>query len=216
MLVVALPHRSQAQEQPGAETAARAYNPEWLGTLLPVPSDSLSNNWVRRMFLKSNGVGWALLVGNAAVEVETSPRWSVGLAVYYSALNYFARTTKFRTVTLIPEVRYYFSHNLRWHASAHLGVAWFNGAVNNSKYRIQDKNGTWPMWGAGIGAGYRFPLSPDKRWGMDLSIGVGVYDLYYDKFLNEPNGAWVGSVHKPYFGPDNLTVSVYHIFDLYH
>lgn len=56
------------------------------------------------LFVKTNPVGWGMLIGNVGVEYQFSQRLSVELWIYYSALNYFHRTTKFRTFTLIYKI----------------------------------------------------------------------------------------------------------------
>ena len=50
-----------------------------------------------------------MLISNIAVEVDINKYWSVTLPVYYSALNYFTRTRKLRTLAFQPEVRWWFS-----------------------------------------------------------------------------------------------------------
>ena len=68
--------------------------------------------------LKTNAVGWAMLISNIAVEVDINKYWSVTLPVYYSALNYFTRTRKLRTLAFQPEVRWWFAP--KWFVGARL------------------------------------------------------------------------------------------------
>lgn len=170
-------------------------------------------DWTRHLYLKTNAVGLGMLIANAAVELDLSPHWSFTLPVYYSAWNYFSPTVKFRTFCVQPEIRYWFSDNDGWYVGAHFGMAYYNFAWD-SDYRIQDKNKKTPAIGGGLSVGYRMPISKNKRWKMEFSLGGGVYDLNYDKFLNEYNGFLVESVKETFFGIDQVAVSFSYMFDL--
>lgn len=170
--------------------------------------------WQRHLYVKSNAIGWAMGVTNIAAEVDLAEHWSFTLPLYWSSWNYFKSTLKFRTLTLQPEVRYWFSEsNNRWFAGAHFGLGWYNFATDG-KYRTQDHGGHSPAVGGGIAAGYRLPLSHNKRWKMEFSLGAGVYRLHYDKFRNEPDGLLVETKKKTWFGIDQANVSVAYTFDL--
>ena len=68
---------------------------------LPEPEE-----WMRHIHLKTNAIGWGMLMANIAVEVDLAKHWSLTIPYYYSAWNYFTSTVKFRTSCLQPEVRY--------------------------------------------------------------------------------------------------------------
>lgn len=167
--------------------------------------------WTRNLYLKTNGIALGMLVANAAVEIDLSPQWSFTLPVYYAAWDYITHTTKFRTLAVQPEIRYWFTENDGWYVGAHLGVAYYNLAWNGD-YRIQDHNRNTPAIGGGLGVGYRMPIS--KRWKMEFALGGGVYDLHYDKFHNQHNGLLVKSVKKTFIGIDQVAVSFSYKFDL--
>ncbi len=173
--------------------------------------------WHKRIYVKTNAVGWGMLIGNIAGEIDLDQQWSVTLPVYYSALNYFTRTIKFRTLAFQPEVRYWFTPakvgNDGWFVGAHLGLAYFNYAADG-EFRYQDHNGKSPAWGGGISAGYRLPISDNDRWRFEAAIGAGVYRLHYDKFRNEPNGQLVSTHKKTFFGIDRVALSIVYTFDL--
>lgn len=71
-------------------------------------SQSRNKDWNRKLTIKTNIAGLALLIGNAAVEVDLSRHLSFNLPVYYSALDYFKPTVKFRTLAVQPELRWNF------------------------------------------------------------------------------------------------------------
>lgn len=170
--------------------------------------------WQRRMYIKTNVVGWAMAITNIAIEVDLTEHWSVALPLYWSAWNYFKSTLKFRTFALQPEVRYWLSQNNGgWFAGAHIGFGWYNFATDG-KYRTQDHDRHSPAIGIGVAAGYRLPFSRNKRWKMEFSVGVGAYRLHYDKFRNEPNGLLVKTKKTTWFGIDQIGVSAVYTFDL--
>ena len=173
--------------------------------------------WSRKLHFKTNALGLAMGVANAAIELDLAHHWSFSLPVYYSAWNYFETTIKFRTLATQPELRYWLSgENDGLFAGAHFGLAYYNLAVNGN-YRYQDHNCETPAIGGGLSVGYRLPLSKNNRWKVEFSLGAGVYALYYDKFYNTPDvkdGLMVESVKKTYWGVDQATVSFSYMFDL--
>ncbi len=173
-----------------------------------------ATSWKRSIHIKTNVIGWGMGISNAAIEADVCKHWSVTLPVYYSAWNFFKSTLKFRTLAMQPEVRYWFLANEGWFVGAHLGVAWYNLATAHREYRIQDKGGHTPAWGGGVGAGYRLPISHNKRWKLEASVGIGAYHAQYDRFRNKPNGLWIDCHRKTYFGIDNASLSLSYSFKL--
>jgi hypothetical protein len=156
-------------------------------------------------------------MANAAIEADVAKHWSVNLPVYYSAWNYIKPTIKFRTFSIYPEVRYWFSpNNDGLFLDAHLGLAYYNYAFDGP-IRYQDYRMKTPAIGGGVGVGYRLPLSKNKRWKLEFAIGAGVYPLYYDLFHNTPNvkeGLLIESQKKIYFGIDQAEITFSYAFDI--
>lgn len=179
------------------------------------PPEGLFDNeeWVRQLRVGTNAVGLGLLLGNLSAEVDITRNFSFYLPVYYSALNYFTSTIKFRALGFQPELRWNFTRPAGLFVGAHFGLAYFNLATNGN-WRIQTHNGNEPLIGGGVSLGYRLPLSKDKRWNLDFVLGAGAYRFNYDKFYNEPNGALAGSVSKTYWGLDNAALNFSYSFDL--
>ena len=176
-----------------------------------------AREWNRRLYLKTNAINLGMAIANVAVEVDLAKHWSFTLPIYYSALDYFTETIKFRTFALQPELRYWISdsHN-GFYAGVHFGLASYNIALNGD-YRYQDHKGKAPAVGGGLGIGYRLPVSKDNRWRVEFSLGAGVYPLHYDKFYNTPetkDGLLIESVRKTYWGIDQAAVSFSYSFDL--
>ncbi len=210
-----LPHLEDIEETPAPRPIVEEKEES-----VVVVADTLHNadipeakEWTQQLYLKTNAVGWGMLITNVAVELDLSPHWSVALPVYYSSWDYFSHTVKFRTFNLQPEIRYWLREDDGFFFGAHLGLAYYNLAWD-SDYRIQDRDRSTPALGGGVSFGYRMPIIKNNRWKMEFSLGGGVYDLHYDKFLNEHNGFLVESVKKTYFGFDQVAVSFSYMFDL--
>lgn len=173
----------------------------------------------RKLAIKTNVAGWAIGQINVAAEVDLIPHLSISLPLYYSGgYNYFKETLKFRGIVVQPELRYYpwlkDYTNKGFYVGAHLGIGWYNFALNGD-YRIQDHKGNRPAWGGGIGVGYALTFKKHPRWGMEFTLGAGVYDVKYDMFHNVENGAYYKEgVHKTWVGVDNAAITFTYDFDL--
>lgn len=172
-----------------------------------------AEGWRPGIRVKTNAIGWAMMMVNAAVEVDISRHLSVNLPIYYSACNYFTSKVKFRILATQPELRVWPLRNRRFFAGVHFGVASYNLALGG-KWRIQDHAGNSPALGGGINVGYRIPLGRNDRWNVEFSLGAGIYSAHYDKFRNEANGAYSSTVRKTFVGLDNAAVSFSYKFDL--
>lgn len=186
----------------------------------PVPDEEL---WMPHVYLKTNFIGLGMLMANLAGEADIAPHWSVALPVYYSAIDYFKSTIKFRNFTVQPEVRYWFTlkndgtyyYNDGVFVGAHLEMSYYNFAFDG-KYRYQDYRGRTPALGGGLSVGYRTPISRDRRWKMEFTVGAGVYALDYDIFHNTPDvkdGQLTDRNRMTYVGPDQAAVTLAYTFD---
>lgn len=188
---------------------------------VPVAKDTLSITQMaypapdKFLKIKTNGLGWGIGQMNVAAEFAFAEHFSVAIPFYYSGgFDYFKSTVKFRGIVVQPEFRYYFKpENEGFYAGAHMGVGWYNFALNGD-YRIQDHNGNRPAWGGGLGLGYVMQFKKATSWGLEFALGAGVYDAKYDTFYNEGNGPIAQQgVHKVFVGVDNVAVSVTYKFD---
>ena len=165
--------------------------------------------------LKTNTLGLGLGHANIAVEYAFAEHFSVALPFYYSGgFDYFKPTLKFRGIVLQPEVRYYLKANEGFYVGAHLGLGWYNFALNG-EFRIPAHRGRSPAFGGGLGIGYTLPFKKHPRWGVEFAIGAGVYDVKYDVFYNEINGPYAEhGVHDTFFGIDNASIAFTYKFDM--
>ena len=192
---------------PTAQTSAQSPNEQGLVREI----EGLSSVWESHGYLKTNAVGWGMLISNIAFEIDLSPGWSLAVPIYYSALNYFRSTVKFRTAAVQPEIRYWLRSDT--YVGAHFSIAHYNYALGGD-LRRQDHNGSTPAWGGGLSGGFRKRIGHSDRWFLECTAGVGVYKLYYDKFVNQTDGAEVGSTKKTFLCVDNVAVTFSYRFNL--
>lgn len=170
-----------------------------------------------RLYLKTNAAGLALGMASLAVELDVADHLSLALPVCYSAWNYFKSTLKFRCLLFQPELRYWVDeHKTGFFAGAHLGVSSYNFAFGGD-YRFQDHDGITPALGAGVSLGYRIPISTDRRWQVEFSLGAGAYSLHFDMFHNTPDvkkGELVSTHRMTHVGLDQAQVTFSYSFDL--
>ena len=72
--------------------------------------------------------------------------------------------------------------------------------------------GERPGYGGGFSVGYRVSLTRSKRLNLEFAVGAGVYYLHYDTFYNVPNGKYVSTHEKTYFGPDQASITLSYQF----
>lgn len=158
--------------------------------------------------LKVNSLTLPMLVANFGVEVVPLPHFSVNLPAYYTALDWFSETVKFRVLGVQPELRYWLKEDLAGlFFNAHCSFAYYNVALGGD-YRYQDHACKTPTFGGGIGIGYKVPLNENETpWGIEFGIGGGVLPLHYDYYYNVHNGRLAGEDTRTYWGVDQAFVS---------
>lgn len=194
------------------EPEVEVVEPESLGQIEEVVEEEVVEDEPEYgyFYLKTNGIGWAMLVSNIAIEWDLGSRWSLAVPIYYSGLNYMTSNLKFRTFNVQPELRYWLGNSLcpnsGWYVGAHFGLGYFNYALNGD-WRIQDYDGKHPALGGGLALGYRLKLH--RRWMIEFGLGAGVYHARYDKFENHYGGQrYEIDKRKTWFGIDQAAVSV--------
>lgn len=166
----------------------------------------------RSLYIKTNAVGLAMLVVNAAVEYQFHRNWSVCLPVYWSGWDYLRYDRKFRCLLFQPEIRFWGLPVKGLYVGIHGGTGWYNFTLPDMDYRYQDKDGATPLFNAGLSVGYRHSLGRSRRWMMEYSVGGGYVSTSYDRFFNVPNGQLFDTHSKNFFLVDQVNVSlIYHI-----
>ena len=206
------------RHEPSIKIVAKIKERQPMPVLKPARVEAEPQRPSKHMYLKTNAIGWGMSVANVAVEFDFAKHWSAQLPIYYSGVNYFTQTLKFRTFCIQPEVRYWFSGNMndKFFLGAHAGMAYYNYALDG-QYRIQDKDGKRPALGGGLSIGYRLPISKNGRLKMEFTVGGGVYSLKYDKFYNTQStsqGEKAETIDKIWYGVDHAAISFSYMFNL--
>ena len=169
----------------------------------------------RSIYLKTNILSWGLLDANLGIEFGIGPHLSLSIPVYYSALDWFNTSTKFRVIGTQPEMRLWLHDGFKGpFLAAHGTYGFYNVALSNKEFRYQDRDGVTPAYGAGINSGWKFRLDNNgaDRLGFEISVGCGWLHLDYDRFYNVKNGRYSSSQVKDYFGPDHASVALTYRF----
>ena len=171
----------------------------------PQPADTMN------MYVKTNVAGLGLLMANAGVEFDLGRYLSVNIPVYYSAVDYFVPTVKFRILSTQPELRVWPMTNRKGlYLGAHMGFAYYNFAFNGD-WRYQDHDGKSPTLGGGLSVGYRLPITKSKKWNLEFGLGAGIYPLHYDVFYNlndVRDGLLYETRTSTYIGLDNIHIGI--------
>lgn len=186
----------------------------------PAPP-TLSNNQpqpysftTRDMVVKVNYLTLPLLVINAGVELQVLPHFSVNVPIFYTGLDWFSETIKFRVLAVQPEIRYWLRRDMKGlFFGPHLNFGWYNVAVNG-QYRYQDHAQQTPAFGGGLTVGYKIILGSRENspWGLEFGLGAGYLPLHYDMYYNVKNGRLVGDDYYNYWGPDQVFLSLTYRF----
>lgn len=202
---------------PQADTVPvrRSYTPPPMPDDDDLPLELSDGTTGRSVYLKTNFIPWAMLNANLGVEFEIGNHLSFSIPVVYSALNWFTANTKFRTLGTQPELRFWLFDDFHGpFLAVHGTYGLYNVALSSMEYRIQDREGRTPAYGAGLNAGWKFRLDRNRadRWGLELSIGYGYLHLDFDRFENFENGPYVSSGIENYLGPDHASVALTYRF----
>ncbi|MCM1336604.1 MAG: DUF3575 domain-containing protein [Candidatus Amulumruptor caecigallinarius] len=163
--------------------------------------------------LSTNAVEWGMFISNISGGYNFGRSWTAALSLHYSGINYMTSRRKFRTFIVRPEMRWWPRAGYTgFFIDAHLEMAYYNFALTSRRYRIQDRDGSHPALGGGLGVGYRLRLG-SGRWALEGQVGAGVYHLDYDRFYNRPNGQYVDTRRRTWFGIDNVALSIVYNFN---
>ena len=227
LAVLEYTHQVAAPEPPAVEPAAEP-EPEPAKPTQPVvaappvyrplpelPDDDEELDFSEEMgtglWLKTNIPALVGLEANAALEVALGYRVSFSLPLYYSALDWFRPTVKFRILATQPQLRFWVHDGFYGpFADIHGSFGWYNFALPGSDWRFQDREACHPAYGGGVGLGWRFRLDShrDDRWGLEIGLGGGYLHLDYDVFYNVENGRYSHSEVRDYWGLDHVSVSL--------
>ncbi len=153
--------------------------------------------------LKTNLLGYAVLMPNIEVEWMFADRWSAALEAQSAWYSKSSPHKVYRLATVTPEVRYWTINRSRWHG---MYVGAFGGV---GLYDLSDgkKGHEGEGFMAGFSVGYMWPIS--KHLSLDAGLGVG-YLRARDKVYVPEDGHYLYQYTKniDYVGPLRLKLSL--------
>lgn len=164
---------------------------------------------VPRFAVKSNLLYDVSLGLNLGVELKLSKRLTLDVPVIYNPFT-FKDNTKWKNLTVQPEVRYWLCESFVGHffgihghySNFNVGNIGFISGLKDHRYR------GW-LAGGGVSWGYHWLLSP--RWSMEATIGFGYAYIDYEKFEAPKCGLKLDEGTTHYVGPTKIGVSLIYI-----
>lgn len=200
---IVVPEEDEIDEQPDivVETVEEAPAEQPEPVIMPVDRSEVRPD--SRFALKTNLLGYPVLMPNLEVEWMFVDRWSVALE---GQRAWYAKNSPhkvYRLATVIPEVRYWVIDRSRWHG---MYVGAFGGG---GLYDLSDgrKGHEGEGYMAGLSAGYMWPIG--KHLSLDAGIGVGYLHIR-DKEYKPVDGHFLYQLTKNinYVGPLRLKLSL--------
>lgn len=156
--------------------------------------------------LKTDLVKWGTASINLEPEVRVGKKSTLSLGLSYNPWTYKSNK-KWKHILVQPEYRYWTCHPFGGHFLAvHPTYAHFNAGNVKSGFGLwkglKDYRYQGNLYGAGVGYGYHWVLSP--RWSIEVQVGVGVAYMKYNKYVCQTCGDRIGSDSKLRFMPSKV------------
>lgn len=152
---------------------------------------------------------------NLGVEVALAPRWTLELSGAYNPFNLRGSETNNKKLVhwvASPEFRYWTCQRFNGHF---LGIHGLYGQYNIGGYNFpmlfgsgsRDFRYEGQVMGGGVSYGYSFLLG--RRWNLELTVGVGVLYLNYDRYESPKCGILLEpGIRRLFFGPTKVGISL--------
>lgn len=178
-----------------------------LSFLLPLFS---VNAYSQQVGTKANMLWWATTTPNLGVEVAIGKKLTISADGNYNAWTFFSDGMSLRHWLVQPEVRYWTCKSFEGHfvglhghyGKYNVGQIPFLPELDKYTYRGE-------LYGGGVSYGYHFAIG--RRWGLELTAGVGYTYLEYNKYICSECAELMGRYKRHFFGPTRLGVSFIYI-----
>lgn len=178
-----------------------------LSFLLPLFS---VNAHSQQVGTKANMLWWATTTPNLGVEVAIGNKLTISADGNYNAWTFFSDGMSLRHWLVQPEVRYWTCKSFEGHfvglhghyGKYNVGQIPFLPELDKYTYRGE-------LYGGGVSYGYHFAIG--RRWGLELTAGVGYTYLEYNKYVCSECAELMGRYKRHFFGPTRLGVSFIYI-----
>lgn len=159
---------------------------------------------------RTNMFWWATTTPNLGVEVAISKKLSLSIDGNYNAWTFFSDGMSLRHWLVQPELRYWPCKSFEGHFfGAHLHTGHYNIGQIPFLSDLDTYTYRGELYGGGVSYGYHFAIG--RRWGLELSAGVGYTYLEYNKYVCTECAELIGRYKRSFFGPTRLSVSFIYI-----
>lgn len=167
----------------------------------------------QNLAIKNNLLYDLSLTPNISLEIGMSPKSTIALSAGYNPFN-LGEYKRFKHWLVQPEYRYWLCEKFN---GSFFGLHIHGGEFSvadlklpfNFMSQLQDHKYEGFFYGAGIGFGHQWILSP--RWSVEAEIGVGYTRIEADKYPCAVCGDKLKSGTYNYFGPTKASVSIIYI-----
>ncbi len=147
-------------------------------------------------------------------EINTGNYTSIELMVSYSPFKY-GENKRWKAFILQPSFRYWLNDSHKgFFGSIHAQWGIYNLAKTKVIFGIMPdlKNFRYQgsLWGAGIGFGYRLPIT--KHFSTEFELGIGLTEFNYKKYKCSTCGNQKAHEIKHFMGPDKTAVNIVYQF----
>lgn len=163
--------------------------------------------------VRTNLLFWATASPNVALEFATGERTTFVLDGSYNPFE-FSDGKKLKHWRFQPEFRFWTCDTFNGHF---FGIHGIGGQFNVAG--IDMPFGMWPElkenryqgWTVGGGVSYGYHWMLNRRWSLELSVGVGYLYVDYEKFPCAECGTSLGRGTHHYFGPTKAAINLVYI-----
>lgn len=153
--------------------------------------------------VKTNGLYWLATTLNAGAEFALNNKMTLDISGAYNPWT-FKDDKKMRFWLIQPEMKYWLCEKFEGHfIGLHLHGAQYFGGFAKKRYDGY-------LAGGGFTYGYDWILSP--HWNLEAAIGIGYARLWYKESERIPCLKYSENMHKNYFGPTKVAISLMYIF----
>ena len=173
---------------------------------------SLRMVYAQSIGIKSNVLQDMTTTLNLGLEFSISRKASIDIPINYNPWN-FNDGKRFKSLGVQPELRYWLCQKFNGHfVGIHSHYSLFN--IGNLPFKLAGNNLRESryegyLYGAGLSYGYQWALN--KRWGIELTAGLGYARVEYKKYPCGNCGSVLKKSHKNYYGPTKAGLSLIYL-----
>ncbi|WP_099462921.1 MULTISPECIES: DUF3575 domain-containing protein [Parabacteroides] len=164
----------------------------------------------QKLAIKTNLAYLATTTPNLGLEVALGRKFSLDVSGNYNSWTFFPDGMSLRHVLVQPEFRFWPCKSFEGHffgvhghwAKYNVGQIPFIPDLDKYTYRGN-------FYGGGVSYGYHFAIG--RRWGLELSLGVGYAYMEYNKYVCAECAELMGRYKRHYYGPTKLGVSIIYL-----